>query len=252
MTLQTLHLCVDMQDRYLEQKPGAEALVGRVNRLVAGLEQRGIDTAWVFYGSKFGAYAPDVLTPAERPAAFAAIKEQVAAFSPWHPALPITERSAIFVKPGVDARFESPLNDYLKRIGNPRELYSGVNGQPCVGSSAIGGIREGQQTAIALAYTLSDRYPDMTATLAQRVEEIRTFTAKRLAEMQAAEQALDRGYPESQFSSLMLTGAKAMARALEQRPLHLLAGPELATWLGQPPSRPVARLMKPEVATFSA
>jgi len=49
-----------------------------------------------------------------------------------------------------------------------------------------------------------------------------------------------------------LTGAKAMARALEQRPLHLLAGPELATWLGQPPSRPVARLMKPEVATFSA
>lgn len=252
MTMQTLHLCVDMQDRYLAQKPGAEALVGRVNRLVAGLEQRGIDTAWVFYGSKFGAYAPDVLTPAERPAAFAAIKEQVAAFSPWHPALPITERCAIFIKPCDDARFESPLNDYLKRIGNPRELYSGVNGQPCVGSSAIGGIREGQNTAIALAYTLSDRYPDMTATLAQRAEEIRAFTAKRLAEMQAAEQALDRGFPESNFSSLLLTGAKPLATALQQRPLHLLAGPELATWLGQPPSRPGVRLMKPEMASLSA
>lgn len=252
MTQPTLHLCIDMQDRYLAQKPGAEALVGRVNRLVAGLEQRGIATAWVFYGSKLGAYTPDIVAPKERPAAFAAIKEQVAAFSPWHPALPITERSAIFVKPGVDARFESPLNDYLKRIGNPHELYSGVNGQPCVGSSALGGIREGQNTAIALAYTLSDRYPDMTATLAQRAEEIRAFTAKRLAEMQAAEQALDRGFPESQFSALVLTGAKAMARALEQRPLQLLAGPELATWLGQPPNRPGARLMKPEMASLSA
>lgn len=252
MTLQTLHLCVDMQDRYLAQKPGTEALVGRVNRLVAGLEQRGIATAWVFYGSKLDAYTPDMLPTAERPAAFAAIKEQVAAFSPWHPALPITERSAIFIKPCDDARFDSPLNDYLKRIGNPRELYSGVNGQPCVGSSALGGIREGQNAAVALAYTLSDRYPDMTATLAQRAAEISDFTAKRLADMQAAEQALDRGYPESQFSSLVLTGAKAMARALEQRPLQLLAGAELVNWLGQSPNRPNQAALRTESAVLSA